>query len=75
MTYKMLKLTPITLSIFAAFQVNAALYQVVKVGTPDWITNDYTANATIGSAIQDSDSNAVTDLSDSCFATSPAVTG
>ncbi len=74
MTYKMLKLTPITLSIFAAFQVNAALYQVVKVGTPDWITNDYTANATIGSAIQDSDSNAVTDLSDSCFATSPAVT-
>lgn len=68
MTNKMLKLTPVALSIFTAFQVNAALYQVVKVGTPDWIANNYTANATIGSAIQDStdDGDSATNFN-SCF--------
>jgi hypothetical protein len=59
----MLKLTPISLSILAAFNVNAALYQIVEV-TPTAITDDY--EITIGSAIQDSD------FGTSCFDTSIA---
>jgi len=57
MTNKMLKLTPISLSILTAFNVNAALYQIVEV-TPSGISEDY--EITVGAAIQDSDSG-------SCF--------
>jgi hypothetical protein len=61
MTNKMLKLTPISLSILTAFNANAALYQIVEV-TPTAITDDY--EITVGSAIQDSD------YGSSCFDTS-----
>ncbi|MHA2938314.1 DUF3466 family protein [Vibrio sp. RC27] len=60
MTNKMLKLTPISLSIFAAFNVNAALYQIIEV-TPSGISADY--EITTGTAIQDSSAGSCFDSS------------